>query len=254
MDLQLNNALLLVDYPKFRSMLAQPPSPTPTELHDPEPDKQLARLNKMGIKVHDFAFKPTLTAIPATEIYNYQEAFAEYDFIIHQNPRHRPVPGKTLCRLLDLGFIPPLEQSEWLGMDWDELRKYDARKSHCVSIGVPGNGIRVTGTPSIDMRKEWLSRFILQFQVSEQKLNKLKNEQNFRLQYCGQHIFLSVLNVATEMRCKNHDVSHTHAFLSDPEAVSGGAEAVGLMRHLFDGGVARQITRGRARYQPWTLV
>lgn len=93
-------------------------------------------------------------------------------------PRDRPVPGKTLRRLLDLGFISKTEQdARWREMDWEELRRYDTKSSHYPSRGYPGNGIPVNGVPSLHMRTEWLKDFGHHLFLGERMMNRMQAQQ-----------------------------------------------------------------------------
>jgi len=154
------------------------PSPTPTEIDQPELEEHTTRLLAKGIKVRDYAYQPSSTSKPAVEVYDYQRVCAEYDFIMIRAPRDRPVPGKTLRRLLDLGFISKTEQNaRWREMDWEELRRYDTKSSHYPSRGYPGNGIPVNGVPSLHMRTEWLKDFGNHLFLGERMMNRMQAQQ-----------------------------------------------------------------------------
>ena len=73
-----------------------------------------------------------------------------------QQPRDRPVPGRTLRQLLNLGFISEEEQANWLAMDIEQLQLYDERSCCYPSHGYPGNGIPVNNIPTPQMRAKWL--------------------------------------------------------------------------------------------------
>lgn len=148
-------------------------SPAPTEIID---ESELLRdqptaLAAMGIKVRDYALQPSSRVRPAREIFDYQHVCAEYDFLLDRNDR--AVPGKTLRRLLDLGFITDDEQRRrWRAMDHEELRRYDARPSQVPSKGIPGDGVHLDGPPSQQLRAEWLNRWRHALHITERSRNK----------------------------------------------------------------------------------
>jgi hypothetical protein len=116
-------------------VLIDPPSPADTEIvvEDEEIDEEglgslLARNN---IKVRDFAFEPDPAVTPATVIRNPILELMEYDKMLFESPRVRPVPGRTLRRLLDIGWITQEEcKRDWSEVDWQALREYDATGPH----------------------------------------------------------------------------------------------------------------------------
>jgi hypothetical protein len=123
----------------------------------------------MRIKVKDYALEPSTRVRPAREIFDYQLLCAEYDFQLDRNGR--AVPGKTLRRLLDLSFITDDEQRErWREIDFEELRRYDARVSQVDSKGIPGDGIPVDGVPSRQLRAEWSNRFRDRLLIMENRI------------------------------------------------------------------------------------
>jgi hypothetical protein len=55
----------------------------------------------------------------------------EYDNVLFEQPRTRPVSGCTLRRLLDIGWVTKEEsERDWSAMDWEALREYDAKSRY----------------------------------------------------------------------------------------------------------------------------
>jgi hypothetical protein len=87
-----------------------------------------------GIKVHDFAYSsavspsaPRLSPIP--EIFDQYKGLAEVEYRWKQPRRTYPIQGKTLSRLIDMGWISQEELSARAApMDLEELRKHNARQ------------------------------------------------------------------------------------------------------------------------------
>jgi hypothetical protein len=115
-----------------------PPSPVPTELNvdspPPTPTTHLLTLSLHGIKVRDFAFDPHAhTCVsPAATTFRPLYTIAVYDDILRKFPRTRPIPGRALRRLLDIGWVTE-EVGSWEEMDWKALRNYDAERSRLPS-------------------------------------------------------------------------------------------------------------------------
>ena len=109
------------------------------------------------VKVRDFAYpssfspsSPPLHLPPVPEIFNQYEGLAEVEYRWTHSPRMYPIPGKTLSRLLELGWIT---QEDILAraspMDLEELRRYNAR-----SPTYPWKPLHWTTIPDIDTRLE----------------------------------------------------------------------------------------------------
>ncbi|TFK38343.1 hypothetical protein BDQ12DRAFT_683485 [Crucibulum laeve] len=108
----------------------RPPSPTGTELADPDIDHLNKHLASKGIKVIDYAYQPRLRPLP-NEIFDQRRGIAEYEWHIAHNPRKRAVPGKTLRRLLDLKWITPEEMNARCAPhDFANLQEHDSRPHH----------------------------------------------------------------------------------------------------------------------------
>ncbi|KIY67941.1 hypothetical protein CYLTODRAFT_490188 [Cylindrobasidium torrendii FP15055 ss-10] len=83
-----------------------------------------------AIKVRDFAY-PSSSA-PAQEIipesFDAHLALAEYEIHVQEDPRVSAIDGKTLHRLLELGYITDAEAKErWKRCDWNAYLTYRAR-------------------------------------------------------------------------------------------------------------------------------
>jgi hypothetical protein len=116
-------------------VLIDPPSPADTEIvvEDEKFDEERlgSLLARNNIKVRDFAFEPDPTVTPVTVVKNPVLELMEYDGVLFESPRVRPVPGRTLRRLLDIGWITQEEcVRDWLEMDWQALKEYDATGPH----------------------------------------------------------------------------------------------------------------------------
>jgi len=113
-------------------VLVDPPSPTPTEIVvDEQPQDIMNDLSQYGIKVRDFAFHPDPDVIPAPTISNPIFELMEYDNVLFEQPRRKPVSGRALRRLLEVGWVTEEESvRDWLEMDWQSLRAYDAKGKH----------------------------------------------------------------------------------------------------------------------------
>jgi len=137
-----------------------------TEVDDPESQDIIADIQTRGVKIVDFAYAPpyarpatlppvatasssvlstpipaendnttytttTLTPMlrPVTEIFDPYNKITEVDYRWSQSPRTYPVSGKSLRRLLDLGWITPNELAARAApMDLAALEAFDARK------------------------------------------------------------------------------------------------------------------------------
>ncbi|KDR72858.1 hypothetical protein GALMADRAFT_212873 [Galerina marginata CBS 339.88] len=134
---------------------ARAPSPAATEIHDPDSQDIIIGLTMKGIKVRDFAFnKPTITNVPppVTEVFDQYRALTEIDYRWSQPERNHPVQGKTLRRLLDMGW---LTQADLLArgapMDFEELEKFDSRPHY------PWRPFRRSTMPSLAERRDMLT-------------------------------------------------------------------------------------------------
>ncbi|KAF8063245.1 hypothetical protein FPV67DRAFT_1672276 [Lyophyllum atratum] len=142
------------------------PSPAPTEIDDPEPEALLEALNNLSIKVRDYAYpapssspsntQPTapkksthIPPKPTTEVFDQYKGIAEFEFRLVQDPRTHPIMGKTLRRLLDMGWVSMDEAKARLHqMDWEAMKEYDARDSTH-----PWRPCKWSTIPDTDMRQ-----------------------------------------------------------------------------------------------------
>lgn len=109
---------------------ARSASPVPTEIDDPEPEYLEQQLVIHGAKIRDFAYEKqdnSLTKIP--ELWDQYEGIAEYEFRLTQNPRIYPITGRTIHRLIELGWVDREEvETRCAPMDLDELRAFEAKE------------------------------------------------------------------------------------------------------------------------------
>ncbi|KAJ2913424.1 hypothetical protein MD484_g6991, partial [Candolleomyces efflorescens] len=107
-------------------------SPVPTELNDPEPEYLEQQLVMHGAVIRDFVYEKTaprytLTKIP--ELWDQYEGISEFEYRLSQNPRTYPISGRTIHRLIGLGWVDRDEVEERCEeMDLDELRKFESRE------------------------------------------------------------------------------------------------------------------------------
>lgn len=136
------------------SRLACPPSPAATEVDDPESQDIMDQIQTKGIKIHDFAYSPTaspsaLPLPPVPEIFDQLKGLAEVEYRWSQSHRTYPIQGKTLSRLIDMGWIGQEELSTRAApMDLEELRKHNARPMY------PWKPFRWTTIPTMEERKD----------------------------------------------------------------------------------------------------
>ena len=127
-------ALDVIEEEAQPSQLQCPPSPAATEIDFPESQDIMNDIQVKGIKVHDFAYSsavsrsaPRLSPIP--EIFDQYKGLAEVEYRWKQPHRTYPIQGKTLSRLIDMGWIGQEELSARAApMDLEELRKHNARQ------------------------------------------------------------------------------------------------------------------------------
>ncbi|KAF8804143.1 hypothetical protein BYT27DRAFT_7225560 [Phlegmacium glaucopus] len=129
-----------------------PPSPAATEVDDPESQDIMDQIQIKGIKIQDFAYPSTSTPrlSPVPELFDQYKGLAEVEYRWSQSHRTFPIQGKTLSRLIDLGWIGQEELSARAApMDLEELRKHNARQPM-----YPWKPFRWTTIPSMEERKE----------------------------------------------------------------------------------------------------
>lgn len=126
------------------------PSPAATDVDAPESQVVIEQLQRKGIKVRDFAYAPpyssaSIEAVPSaahaasisvppptrtTEIFDPYRALTEIDYRWAQTERTFPVAGKTLRRLLDIGWLTVDELStRGHAMDITALQAFDEHRA-----------------------------------------------------------------------------------------------------------------------------
>jgi hypothetical protein len=101
--------------------MCQQPSPVPTEIIDLSPED----VRGMGIIVWDFAYKENHGLQPIPETFDPNFTLGKYDYLLLEVPRTRPIPGKTLQQLLDIGWVKEHESLKWASMDQEVLATCD---------------------------------------------------------------------------------------------------------------------------------
>ena len=138
-----------VDYP---SQPLCPPSPAATEVDYPESQDIINFIQAKGIQVHDYAYpSPSAHRLsPVPEIFNQYRGLAEAEYRWSQSHRTYPIQGKTLSRLIDMGWIGQAELSARAApMDLEELTRHNARQPV-----YPWKPLRWTTIPTAEERKE----------------------------------------------------------------------------------------------------
>ena len=128
-----------------------PPSPAATEVDYPESQDIINYIQAKGTRVHDYAYPspsaPRLSPVP--EIFDQYKGLAEVEYRWSQSHRTYPIQGKTLSRLIDMGWIGQAELSARAApMDLDELRRHNARQPM-----YPWKPFRWTAIPTAEERK-----------------------------------------------------------------------------------------------------
>jgi len=109
--------------------LRGPPSPAATDVDDPESQDIVADIQQRGVKIRDYAYLPPPQAV--TEVFDQYKALTEIDYRWTQPQRTYPVAGKTLRRLLDIGWLSPAElYARAHSMDLEALQIHDARPKY----------------------------------------------------------------------------------------------------------------------------
>ena len=129
-----------------------PPSPAATEVDYPESQDIINYIQAKGTKVHDYAYPSPSThrLSPVPEIFDQYKGLAEVEYRWSQSHRTYPIQGKTLSRLIDMGWIGQTELSARAApMDLEELRRHNARQPI-----YPWKPFRWTTIPSAEERKE----------------------------------------------------------------------------------------------------
>ena len=129
-----------------------PPSPAATEVDYPESMDIMADIQAKGIKVLDYAYQsPSAHPLsPVPEIFDQYKGLSEVEYRWSQSHRTYPIQGKTLSRLIDMGWIGQAELSARAApMDLEELRRHNAKQPM-----YPWKPFRWTTIPTVEERKE----------------------------------------------------------------------------------------------------
>jgi len=129
-----------------------PPSPAATEVDYPESQDIINYIQAKGTRVHDYAYPSPSThrLSPVPEIFDQYKGLAEVEYRWSQSHRTYPIQGKTLSRLIDMGWIGQVELSARAApMDLEELRRHNARQPI-----YPWKPFRWATMPSAEERKE----------------------------------------------------------------------------------------------------
>lgn len=116
------------------TQIASAPSPAPTEIIpvDLTADEIVQDIQQMGIKVRDFAYEHVPLDQRAPELFDPVMAWNQYeDALGNTDPRRHAFSGRSLRRLLDLGWISEtLDGPRWQSKDRDALEDFDRRRPH----------------------------------------------------------------------------------------------------------------------------
>ena len=129
-----------------------PPSPAATEVDYPESQDIINFIQAKGTRVRDYAYpSPSAHRLsPVPEIFDQYKGLAEVEYRWSQSHRTYPIQGKTLSRLIDMGWIDQAELSARAApMDLEELRRHNARQPT-----YPWKPFRWTTIPTAEERKE----------------------------------------------------------------------------------------------------
>ena len=138
---------------KLPPQLLCPPSPTPTEVNYLDSQYIINFIQSKGIRVYDYAYSsPSAHRLPPVpEIFDQYRGLAEVEYRWSQSHRTYPIQGKTLSRLIDMGWISQAELSARAApMDLEELQRHNARQPT-----YPWKPFRWTVIPTSDERKEF---------------------------------------------------------------------------------------------------
>ena len=117
-----------------QTQCASAPSPAPTEIIPPDltPDEIVDDIQRMGIKVRDFAYENVPQAQRAPELFDPVMTWNHYeDALANTDPRRNAFSGRSMRRLLDLGWISEaLDGPRWQPKDRDALEEFDSRPQY----------------------------------------------------------------------------------------------------------------------------
>ncbi|KAI6103828.1 hypothetical protein EDD16DRAFT_1640815 [Pisolithus croceorrhizus] len=110
---------------------AAAPSPVPTEIipTDLTAEDIVEDIQRMGIKVRDFAYEPIPQAQLAPELFDPIMAYNYYeDALANTDPQRPPYNGRNLRRLIDLGWVSEAaDRLRWQKKDIESLEAFDSR-------------------------------------------------------------------------------------------------------------------------------
>ena len=177
-------------------------SPAPTEiLDDPPVEDIIANLVAQGIKIRDFAsmeevHKSSLKPVP--EMFDPFLSVAEFEYRLDVRASLRwPIPGKTLRRLLEIGWVTPEEVAQRCApMDINALKTYDMKMAVDIQEGLgvyPWRSLKWTAVPTMQGRKGLMMKYMQHFATVDrarmhlealerkEKLSQVQAEEEERL-------------------------------------------------------------------------
>ncbi|KAF8183641.1 hypothetical protein BJ912DRAFT_975987 [Pholiota molesta] len=117
------------------------PSPVPTDVYDPDSQDVMADILQRGVKIRDFAYVNRPPPTPSSPSSSDPDPYP-----LNKNISHR---GKTLRRLLDMGWIKQAEvDARAHPMDLEDLRQHDLRPHY------PWRPFRWTSIPCLENRTD----------------------------------------------------------------------------------------------------
>lgn len=133
------------------------PSPAPTEIIplDLTQEEIVEEIQKMEIKVRDFAYEAVPIPQRAVELFDPLQAWNTYETVISHPTMMRPcLPGKITRRLLDIGWLKKEEEEErWSNKDREALETYDKRPHY------PWRAYNLPKPKREALAKTWRTRF-----------------------------------------------------------------------------------------------
>ena len=130
----------------------------------------MSTLEAHGIDIRDFGLpeerlKSTMKPIP--EIFDPYRGVAEFEYRLGVKTFRQPVPGKTLRRLLVMGWVTQEEIAErCASMDIEALETYDTRVAADVQEGrgiYPWRALKWTDVPTLQERKKLVAKHMWHF-------------------------------------------------------------------------------------------
>ncbi|KAK2463789.1 hypothetical protein APHAL10511_004187 [Amanita phalloides] len=153
------------------SQIPRPVSPVPTEIiEDPPVEEIISNVEAQGIKIRDFASpeETQKTSLrPVFEVFDPYRAVAEFEYRLGVKTFRRPVPGKTLRRLLEMGWITSEEVAQRCApMDIESLKIYDEKVEADVNEGrgvYPWRALKWNTVPAAQERKRLVVKYMWHF-------------------------------------------------------------------------------------------